>query len=158
MNSLNFQQEISQKHNESLWNIHWTMRIGFTHQIGCWGSAHNMHTKSAYFVSISNFQNFRFMQICGEISLWQSWQFQRIFCRLSYDVLLFFSRCCFHEEIWETKWAVLQFLWRKFKKPLSSGKFLPLKSFPEFFFWAYNPLLSERNILHSKILIRDPRW
>ena len=142
------------------------MRIGFPNQVGCWGSAHNMVTKSACFECICNFQNLRFnVNLRWKISvakfrdpkLWVD-----SFKGFSFSFLIvcsfFFSRCCFHEDICETKLALLQFLEKNWKKPLSSGKFLPLKSFHEFFLSAHHPPLSERNVLLSKTLIRDPRW
>ena len=116
--------------------------------IGQWGLVLpiKLVTSSACFDSICNFQNLRFyanlrLKISvtkfrdskiwvDTVNLTVSKYFPSAFSWCA----PFFSRCCFHEGICETKWALLQFLGEKWKKPLSSGKFVPLKTFPDFFY------------------------
>ena len=126
----------------------------------------NLHVFTVFAI----FRILDFIQICGEKSLWQSfgtlkyeltlstWQFQSIFRQLSHGVLLFSLDAVFMKEFVKQNEHFYIFWGENEKKPLSSGKFVPLKTFPDFFIWAHHPPLSERNILHSKTLIRDQRW
>ena len=142
------------------------MSIGFSRQIGYWGSAHKMVTKSACFYSICNFQNFR----CNTNLWWKisvtKFRDSKIwvdsFEGFSVSFLMVFSffslDAVFMKNFVKQNEHFYNFPGKNEKKPLLRGKFLPLKSFPEFFSWAHHPLLSERNVLHSKTLIRDPTW
>ena len=98
--------------------------------IGQWGLVLpiKLVTSSACFDSICNFQNLRFyanlrLKISvtkfrdskiwvDTVNLTVSKYFPSAFSWCA----PFFSRCCFHEGICETKWALLQFLGEKWKK------------------------------------------
>ena len=167
INLLNFQQEISQKRNESLWNIHWTKRIGFTHQIGCWGSAHNMVTKSAWFDSICNFQNLRFyanLRLKISVTKFRDSKIGvdsfKVFSISFPMVCSFFSLdAVFMKNFVKQNEHFYNFFGGKMKKATIKRQICTPKNLSWFFFiWAHHPSLSERNILHSKTLIRDQRW
>ena len=122
----------------------------------------NLHVFTVFAI----FRILDLIQICGEKSLWQSFGTLKYELTVSKDYPSAFSWCSpffsldavFMKNFVKQNEHFYNFPGKNEKKPLLRGKFLPLKSFPEFFSWAHHPLLSERNILHTKTLIRDPRW
>ena len=124
-----------------------------------------MVTKSSCFDSICNFQNLRcYINQQWKISV-TKFRDSKIwvdsFEGFSVSFLMmcsFFSLdAVFMKNFVKQNEHFYNFWEKNEKKPLLSGKFVPLKTFPEFFIWAHHPPLSERNILHSKTLIRDQR-